>query len=89
MGWKKCPPFTVTVKGDWKKILEDVKKKAKSKDVEFKGNTEKGSFINKAKDVKGTYTISGKKITLNTQENMYFGNCADVQKVFREFLKGK
>ena len=87
--WKKCSPFTITVKGEWEKIIKEVKRLAKENDVEFKGDATKGSFINKAKDVKGTYTISGQKITMKTEEKMWIGTCADVQTEFHKWFKGK
>ena len=89
MSWKTCTPITVTVKGDVASILKSVKEEAKKEGVDFKGDVKRGSFINSAKDVKGTYTVLGQKITLKTQENMWIGTCEMVAKKVREWFKGK
>lgn len=89
MGWKSCKPMTITLKGEPKKVIEEIKKAAAKSGTVFTGDEKSGKMVHKAKSVRGVYKITGKKITIAMQEDNFWVDCEYVNKLVKEWFKGK
>lgn len=85
----KCKEIKITIKGNPKKVLDDVKKLAAKNDIVITGNEVKGSMKHKKVDVKGTYTVKGQEVTIKMEENSWIVSCDQVNKGVKDFFKGK
>ncbi len=85
----KCKEIKITIKGNPKKVLDDVKKLAAKNDIVITGNEVKGSMKHKKVDVKGNYTVKGQEVTIKMEENSWIVSCDQVNKGVKDFFKGK
>ena len=81
--------FSVNFKGKISDILDDVKKAAKQEGVEFNGDENKGSFVVKKPDIKGTYAVNKQKINFNISDHPWYASCDAIESKVGEFFKGK
>ena len=78
----------ITIKGDMKKVLEEVTKELKKKGVIIKGDEKKGTITHK--DFKGSYVTDGKKkITITITDSPWYASCGAIDEKLKEFFKGK
>lgn len=89
MGWTKCSAVTITLKGTPKDVLEIVKKEAKKNDVIISGDDTKGDMKHKTKAVKGSYTVSGQKVTIKMEENLFGPICPIINSEVKKWFAGK
>jgi len=89
MGWEKCKAITITLKGEPKAVLDLVKKEAAKNDVIITGDEKKGEMKHKSKDVKGTYSVAGKKLTIKMEEGIWYASCDQVNAEVQKWFKGK
>lgn len=85
----KCSAFTVKVKGDMQKVLDEVTKLAKKKGAEVKGDVTKGTIKIPDYKISGTYAVKGQEITLAMEEDHWMVTCDRVKEEISAFFKGK
>lgn len=89
MGWTKCSALTITLKGTPKDVLEAVKKEAGKNEITISGDDKKGSMTHKTKAVKGTYSVSGQKLTIKMEENLFGPLCPVINSEVKKWFSGK
>jgi hypothetical protein len=89
MSWTKCTAITITLKGTPKDVLESVKKEAKKNDVIITGDDKKGDMKHKTKAVRGTYSVSGQKLTIKMEETLFGPICGVINSEVKKWFAGK
>lgn len=89
MSWTKCSAVTITLKGDPKTVLDSAKKDAKKNDVIIAGDAKKGTIKHKTKAVKGVYSVSGQKLTIKMEEDLWGPVCKWLNAEVKKWFEGK
>lgn len=87
----KCPAMKVTVKGEPKKVFEQVKKVASKNGVVITGDATKGKMSYEkflAGKVYGTYTVKGQDVHIQMYDDIKLADCKKINKMVGDFFKG-
>lgn len=85
----KCPAVSVTLKGEPAAVLEEVKKLGAKNNVDISGDATKGTIKHRKIGVSGTYTVSGKKLTIAMVDDTFLIDCTKLNSMILEWFDGK
>ncbi len=80
--------FSVSFKGKIDQILDKVKEKAKKDDVEFKGDTDGGTFHVRKPDIRGSYAVKGQKVNFSIADHPWYASCDAIESKVNDFFRG-
>lgn len=86
---EKCPSVSVTLKGEPATVLDEVKKLGAKNNVIISGDATKGTIKHKSIGVSGTYSISGKKVTIAMVDDTFLIDCRKLNEMVLAFFDGK